>query len=127
MAAEITVGPVTVGPVDPEARNRRRESREAAAVRRERIIETARLLRNRALLSGRHTTAGYFGWGTGYVMRPETLDFLRRGSGWHFEGSPKLKTGDTPLFDGLPVHFSEELELDQVIFVFEGWPYLDED
>lgn len=110
---------------DPEERAERRSRRESAILRRERLLQHARGLLNQARLSG---AWGVPGPQSGcYVMHPETLNFLLRGQTALHEGPKRLAMGDLPTLDGVPVRFSDELDPDQVILAYDGWPYFGPD
>jgi hypothetical protein len=108
---------------NPEGRARMKARREAAILRREKLIETARRLLNRAKLRGYDGVPGPGGYGTVFVMRPDTLDFIVHGQSALQGETPEFPMGATPLLDKTPVYFSEDLAPDQIILAWDGWPY----
>lgn len=112
---------------DPGDRAEFKARRESAIMRRDKLLQHARGLLNRAKLSGTYHLPGPGHIGTIYVMHPETLNFLLRGQTALHEGPRRLYMGASPTLDNTPVRFSDDLDQDQIIIAYAGWPYFGPD
>lgn len=122
MTAQAPHDAVTLDSVTDEDRANRRLRRQEAVLRRDKLLGEARRLINRAHLAGHAIMLEPGGYGSVFVMRPGTLDFIMRGPGGPSEGDKDFSVGDRPLLDNVPVYFSYELGPDQIILATEGWP-----